>query len=78
VVRVSPSDKGTEWTVGRYWGSKLFLSYSYNPADSASQVIKGEYSISPQWYLVGQTGSQSDNYLDINFRLPVGKGRKRK
>ncbi|MBL8022981.1 MAG: translocation/assembly module TamB domain-containing protein [Elusimicrobia bacterium] len=75
VVRVSPTDKGTEWTVGRYWGSKLFLSFSYIADESASQVLKGEYSLSPQWYLVGQTGSKSDNYVDLNFRLPVGKSR---
>ncbi|MBL0057837.1 MAG: translocation/assembly module TamB [Elusimicrobia bacterium] len=76
VIRVSPSAKGSEWTVGRYWGSKLFLSYSYNPEDAANQVLKAEYSVSPRWTFVGQTGSQSDNYLDLTFRLPVGKSRK--
>jgi autotransporter translocation and assembly factor TamB len=75
VVRVAPSEKGNEWTVGRYWGSKLFLSYSYIPEDAASQVLKAEYSLTPRWTFVGQTGSQSDNYLDLTFRLPVGKSR---
>jgi hypothetical protein len=78
VVRVSPSEKGNEWTVGRYWGSKLFLSYSYNPEDAANQVLKGEYSLTPRWTVVGQTGSQTDNYLDLTFRVPVGKSRKGK
>lgn len=75
VVRVSPSDKGNEWTVGRYWGSKLFLSYSYTPEDAANQVLKAEYSLTPRWTFVGQTGSQTDNYLDLTFRLPVGKSK---
>jgi hypothetical protein len=78
VIRVAPSDKGSQWTVGRYWGSKLFLSYSYNPEDAANQVLKAEYSVSPRWTFVGQTGSQSDNYLDLTFRLPVGKSREQK
>jgi translocation and assembly module TamB len=75
VVRMKPSDTGTEWTVGRYLGSKFFMSYSYNPENSASQVLKAEYSFSPRWTVIAQSGSQSDNYLDINFRLPVGKRR---
>jgi autotransporter translocation and assembly factor TamB len=75
VVRVSPSEKGNEWTVGRYWGSKLFLSYSYTPEDAANQVLKAEYSLTPRWTFVGQTGSQTDNYLDLTFRLPVGKSK---
>jgi autotransporter translocation and assembly factor TamB len=75
VIRVTPTDKGKEWTVGRYWGSKLFLSYSYNPENSASQVLKAEYAVTPKWFLVGQSGSQTDNYLDVNFRLPVGNRR---
>lgn len=78
VVRVSPSEKGNEWTVGRYWGSKLFLSYSYTPEDAANQVLKAEYSLTPRWTFVGQTGSQTDNYLDLTFRLPVGKSRRPK
>ena len=77
VIRVAPTDKGKEWTVGRYWGSKLFLSYSYNPDNAASQVLKAEYAVTPKWFLVGQSGSQADNYLDVNFRLPVGKSRKK-
>lgn len=71
VVRVAPAEKGKEWTVGRYWGSKLFLSYSYNPEDAASQVLKAEYTFLPRWTLVGQTGSRSDDYLDLIFRLPI-------
>lgn len=77
VLRVSPTDKGKEWTVGRYWGSKLFLSYSYNPEDSASQVLKAEYTFLPQWTLVGQSGSRSDDYLDLVFRLPIKDRRKK-
>lgn len=38
VIRVSPTDKGSQWTVGRYWGSKLFLSYSYHPEDAANDL----------------------------------------
>jgi hypothetical protein len=56
VVRVSPSEKGNEWTVGRYWGSKLFLSYSYTPEDAANQVLKAEYSLNPALDLRGPNG----------------------
>lgn len=78
VIRVAPAEKGKEWTVGRYWGSKLFLSYSYNPEDSASQILKAEYTFLPRWTLVGQTGSTSDDYLDIIFRLPIRDRKKTK
>lgn len=78
VIRVSPAEKGNEWTVGRYWGSKLFLSYSYNPEVSASQILKAEYTFWPRWTLVGQTGSNSDDYLDVIFRWPIRDRKKKK
>ena len=71
VVRVQATEKGRSWTVGRYLGSKLFVSYSQNPNDSAASVVNAEYSLSPVFSVVGQTGSGGDSYMDLQFRLPI-------
>jgi hypothetical protein len=58
------------WTVGRYLGPRFFFSYSANTKDTASKVLNGEYFLSPHWSVVGQTGSNTDNYMDLQFRIP--------
>lgn len=78
VLRVTPTANGNVWTVGRYLGPKFFFSYSTNSKDTANKVVNGEYMLSPRWSLVGQTGSNTDDYLDIQFRVPWVRKEKKK
>jgi autotransporter translocation and assembly factor TamB len=70
VLRITPTATGNVWTVGRYLGPRFFFSYSANTKDTASKVLNGEYFLSPHWSVVGQTGSNTDNYMDLQFRIP--------
>jgi autotransporter translocation and assembly factor TamB len=71
VVRVTPSATGTVWTVGRYLGPDLFVSYGQNPKDSASSVVNADYSLSKRWSLATQASSTSDTFVDLLFRYPL-------
>jgi autotransporter translocation and assembly factor TamB len=70
VLRITPTATGNVWTVGRYLGPRFFFSYSTNSKDTTSRVLNGEYFLSSHWSVVGQTGSNTDNYMDLQFRVP--------
>ncbi len=73
VVRVTPTPTGTMWTVGRYVGPDLFVSYGQNPKDSASSVVNAEYFLTRRWSISTQASSVNDNYVDFLFRYPLKK-----
>ncbi len=72
VVRVTPSASGTVWTVGRYLGPDLFVSYGQSPKDSASSIVTADYSLTRRWTISTQASSTSDTFLDFLFRYPLG------
>ncbi len=76
VLRVTPTAAGNVWTVGRYLGPNLFFSYSANTKDVTNKVLNAEYTLSPRWSIVGQTGSNTDNYMDLQFRIPWARKKK--
>jgi autotransporter translocation and assembly factor TamB len=76
VVRVTPTPTGTIWTVGRYVGPDLFVSYGQNPKDSATSVVNAEYFLTRRWSISTQASSANDNYVDFLFRYPLERRKK--
>jgi hypothetical protein len=57
-------------------GPRFFFSYSANTKDAANKVLNGEYMLSPKWSIVGQTGSGTDDSIDLQFRIPWNRKKK--
>ncbi len=70
VVRVDATTEGDQLTVGRYIGSKLFVSYGQPINSQAAKVFDADYYLSRRWTLSGETGT-GDNHMDFLFRYPL-------
>ncbi|HVO32636.1 MAG TPA: translocation/assembly module TamB domain-containing protein [Elusimicrobiota bacterium] len=75
VVNVQPTETGTEVTVGRYLGPRLFVSYGQTLRGAAEKSISADYFLSDKWTLEGESDSIQGNDLDFLFRYPLnGRG----
>ena len=74
VVRVDATNTGgNRLTVGRYIGSKLFVSYGEPIQGNTVRVFDASYYLLPNLALVGETGYSSDSYVDLLCIYPLNK-----
>ena len=74
VLNLQPTQQGSQLTVGRYVGRKLFVSYGQAIRGSAEKSISADYFLTDKWTMQGATDSSQGNTLDFLFRYPLKKG----
>ena len=71
LFRIQPTGQGTNVTVGRYIGEKLFVSYRQSFGLETGRLLSAEYYLTPAWTVQAEAGTDQASHLDFQFRYPL-------
>ncbi len=74
LLNLAPTQQGSQLTVGRYLGRRLFVTYGQAIRGSAEKSVTADYFLTDKWTLQGASDSTEGNTLDFLFRYPLKKG----